>query len=154
MNYICRRSKKIFTNILRILCLRNASWIPKQQSYELRSEILTYERFFVFVNTASCIGPVDLRRFLRMYCEFFVYEMLHEYQNNTPTNFASKSLRTNILLCSWIRPQETTYHPWSGWYCFYDQIWFMLMFHYSNILRSTNILFPLLLYSSYNYYRL
>ena len=47
------RSKKIFTNVLQILCLRNASWIPKQQSYELRSEILTYERSFVFVNTAT-----------------------------------------------------------------------------------------------------
>ena len=47
------RSKKIFTNVLRILCLRNASWIPKQHSYELRIEILTYERSFVFVNTAT-----------------------------------------------------------------------------------------------------
>ena len=51
--YRACRSKKVFTNVMRILCLRNASWIPKQHSYELHIEILTYERFFVFVNTAT-----------------------------------------------------------------------------------------------------
>ena len=85
---------------LRILCLRNSSWIPKQESYELRSEMLTYACCFVFVNTATA----DLRRYLRIHKEFFVYEMLHEYQKCNPTNFAAKSWRTNVLLCSWIRP--------------------------------------------------
>ena len=36
-----------------ILCLRNASWIRKQQSYELSGKMLAYERCFVFVNRAA-----------------------------------------------------------------------------------------------------
>ena len=39
--------------------------------------MLTYGCCFVFVNTATA----NLRRYLRIYLEFFVYEMLHEYQN-------------------------------------------------------------------------
>ena len=53
-------------------------------------------------------APVDLRRFLGIYRGFFVYEMFHEYQNNNLTNFAAKCLRTNVVLCSWIRPLGTS----------------------------------------------
>ena len=30
----------------------------------------------------------------------FVYEVVHEYQNNNPTNFLAKCVRTNVVLCS------------------------------------------------------
>ena len=59
--YSYRKLAKISTYMLRILCLRNVSWIQKQQSYELRSKMLTYDRCFVFVNTAT--GTSELGRF-------------------------------------------------------------------------------------------
>ena len=69
--YNYRKSAKNSTYILRILCLRNGSWIQKQQSYELRSKMLTYERCFVFVNTATeasvCFTSQTLMRVYRKY---------------------------------------------------------------------------------------
>ena len=82
--------------------LKNLKWNRKQL---IELNLLAWKKLIdLFSLYERYKAIINQQRFLCIFCEFFVYEMVHEYKNNNPKNFVAKFSRTNVVLRSWIRP--------------------------------------------------